>query len=389
MGAPEAICPYCFETWSTSTAAFRCLGGSDDPQCPREPDEELARLVGQPQILKRVVVKKSRWGRPFEAGKRPVTCDCGARTTPVCPRCHHGLPHAYAEGGDRIVGMVGTKASGKSHYIAVLFHELFEGIGARFEARVEMLDDDTRERLRQDLLPRIYDEGVALESTVTAAVDDRVRRPLGVRLKFGRTKEVVNTVFFDTAGEDLVNASVIEREARYIGHCGALILLIDPLQISWVRDAVGTSVALPDQVVDPLAILRNVTGLVREQRSIAPPKKLPQPLGVVFSKLDAIRGLFDGESPVLREPNSGSAYDRTEARSIGALLRAHVIEWLGPDFDRFVTENYETANYFAVSALGAQPQSDGRLARDVAPHRVADPLVWVLSEWNAIPTKDG
>jgi hypothetical protein len=381
----DVICPYCFETWPASLAAFRCIGPADDPKCPRIPDPELSLLLGQPQTLKKVVTKSGRFGRPFTPGKGGVLCDCGKRTTPVCPRCHHGLPHAYAEGGDRLIGMVGSKSSGKSHYIAILFHELFEGVGSRYQARVEMLDDDTRDRLRSDLLPRIYDHGVALEGTVTAAVDDRVRRPLGVRLKFASNNQVVNTVFFDTAGEDLINASVIEREARYIGHCGALLLLIDPLQIPWVRDAVGTSVCLPDLVTEPLTVLKNVTALLRRERAVGEPTKLTQPLGIVFSKLDAIRSLFDEGSAVLSEPSVNGSYDAAEARSIGALLRAHVVQWLGPEFDVFVSANYATSNYFGVSALGAQPLNTGELSRDVAPHRVADPLLWILSQWKTIP----
>lgn len=381
----EPICPYCFRTWPRSTAAFRCLGPADDVRCPRLADPELSELTGRPQTLKKVTLKSARFGREFNPPKGGVVCDCGARTKPVCPNCHHALPHAYTDGGDRLIGMVGTKASGKSHFIAVLFHELFERVGSLYSAHIEMLDDDTRERVRTELIPRIYNDGVVLESTVTAAVDDRVRRPLGVRIGFGSGTKVVNSVFFDTAGEDLVHSSVIEREARYIGQCGALVLLIDPLQIQWVRDAVGTTAALPEQVVDPMMVLRNVTELLRRERQVAEPTKLKQPLGIAFSKLDAIRSLFDEDSPILKDPNPVARYDVAEGRSISMLLRAHVVEWLDPEFDRYVTANFETSCYFAVSALGSQPLDSGRLARDVAPHRIADPLLWILSEWKAIP----
>lgn len=385
-GARDVICPYCFETWSTSTAAFRCLGRPDDATCPRVPDHEQAALLGGPApLLKKVVVRTGRFGRAFAPGKGGVSCDCGARTTPVCPNCHSALPHGYADGGDRLIGMVGTKASGKSHFIAVLMHELFQGIGSRYGAVVELLDDDTRRRFEQDLIPRVYDEGLALLSTTTAAADDRVSRPLGMRLSFDRggKRQVVNTVFFDTAGEDLAVASVLGSEARYVGQCAALILLVDPLQITAVRDLVGTSTALPDEVVDPLVVLRNVTELLRRERGV-PTGKLDQPLAIAFSKLDAIRSLFEATSPVVREPAGGGAYDLTEGRSIGAVIRANLIQWMGPEFDAYVTANYAHANYFALSALGGQPV-DGRLTRDVAPHRVADPLLWVLSEWQTIP----
>jgi hypothetical protein len=387
--AQTVVCPYCFETWSTSVAAYRCLGPPDDPRCPREPDAAQAALLGGAAVLqKRVVTRKARFGRAIPTGTG-ATCECGARTTPVCPRCHSGLPHAYAEGGDRLIGLIGTKSSGKSHYIAVVMHELFQGVGARYGAVVELLDDDTRTRYETDLVRPIYDDGVALPATTTAAVDERVRRPLGLRLSFPgeKRRQVVNAVFFDTAGEDLSNDAVLAREARYVGQCSALILLIDPLQVPAIRDLVGTTTVLPDEVIDPLEVLRNVTELLRRQRGVPRPKALEQPLAIAFSKLDAIRPLFEDGSPVLREPASDGMYDAAEARSVGALLRAQLIEWLGPEFDAYAAENYRSANYFAVSALGAQPSPDGRLSGDVAPHRVADPLLWVLSEWRAIESR--
>ena len=148
----QIICPYCFQGWPRSTAAFRCLGPADDPNCPRLEDEALAEITGRPELRKKVILKSARFGRTFDPPKGGVKCDCGARTVAVCPNCHHQLPHAYAEGGDRLIGMVGTKSSGKSHFIAILFHELFERVGVRYKARVEMLDDDTRERVRGELL---------------------------------------------------------------------------------------------------------------------------------------------------------------------------------------------------------------------------------------------
>lgn len=389
--ARGVLCPYCFETWSTSLGAFRCLGSPTDPECPRVPDEAQARLLGgDPALQKKVVVRRARFGREFEVGKGGTKCDCGARTTPVCPCCHSALPHGYAEGGDRLIGMIGTKASGKSHYIAVLIHELFQGIGARLDAVVELLDDDTRTRYEADLVRLIYDEGVALPGSMRAKSEGAtVQRPLGLRLTFsdGKRRSAVNAVFFDTAGEDLLDDSVLEREARYIGQCAALILLADPLQVPSIRDLVGTTVPLPDLIAEPLDVLRSVTALVRRQRGVPEGTPLDQPLAIAFSKLDAIRGLFDGDSPVLSEPPSNGAYDASEARWVGGLLRAQMIEWLGPAFDEYVTANYRSANYFGVSALGAQPDPGGTLARDVAPHRVADPLLWILGEWKALPTR--
>lgn len=387
--ARDVVCPFCFAKRSTSVAAFRCLGRPDDPECPRIADEPLGRLQNcAAPVLKKVVERSARFGRAFSPPKGGVTCDCGGRTRPVCVSCHSPLPHGYAENGDRMIGLVGSKASGKSHYIAVLLHELYHNVGPQIGAYVETLDDDTRSRLTNDITPRIYDQGLTLPGSSSASsADDRVRRPMAMRMNFERAK--VNTVFFDTAGEDLVNAAVLEREGRYIGQCGALILLIDPLQIQGVRDAVGSTVELPNVVIDPTAIVRNVAQVVRRERGLPPGEPLSQPLAVVLSKLDVIRPLLDPDSAVLAEPHSNGGYDNVASRSIGALLRAQLAEWVGTEFDAVVQSTFPINNCFAVSALGAQPEPSGRLTRDVAPHRVADPLLWILSEWETVPVMAG
>jgi hypothetical protein len=58
------------------------------------------------------------------------------------------------------------------------------------------------------------------------------------------------------------------------------------------------------------------------------------------------------------------------------------MEWDASALDRLMQQNYEDYRYFAVSALGAQPDyTNSRVAAGgVRPHRVQDPVLWLMSK---------
>ena len=63
-------------------------------------------------------------------------------------------------------------------------------------------------------------------------------------------------------------------------------------------------------------------------------------------------------------------------------MRALLTEWDASALDRHLQQNYENYRYFAVSALGAQPDySRSQVAAGgVRPHRVQDPVLWLMSK---------
>ena len=54
----------------------------------------------------------------------------------------------------------------------------------------------------------------------------------------------------------------------------------------------------------------------------------------------------------------------------------------GDDIDRHMRQNYGDYRYFAVSALGAEPDyTTGQVAAGgVQPHRVEDPVLWLMAK---------
>lgn len=381
--AHDILCPYCFKRWSTQVAAFRCTG-RDTARCPPVADEKLGRLRGVDAPSEpRVVTRSGRLGRAFAVKPgRPVRCDCGAPTRRVCPECHSSLPQRFADAPSRSMALIGTKASGKSHFIAVVLHELEHRVGPRYRGSLTALDDATRDRIDGDLHPRLYEQGIVLDATASARTAVATREPLVTRLTVAG--EASNLVFFDAAGEDLQSLDVLEREGRYVTQSDGLILLVDPLQVPAVRDELEGVVELPETTADVYTMLGRLGGLIREARGIAAGKRIDVPLAIAISKIDALGGLLPSNHPVFALPRHDGSFDRDVARNISEAMRAEAVAWVGERLDSHLREEFSDYAFFGVSALGASPV-DGHLRNGVAPLRVEDPVLWLLDEWGALP----
>ncbi len=381
--AHDVVCPFCFNQWSTRVAAFRCTS-VDAKRCARVPDEKLGRLRGiDPPSEPRVVTRTGRLGRAFEVKPgQPVRCECGAPTRPVCPECHSNLPQRFADAPSRTMALIGTKASGKSHFIAVVVHELEHRIAPRFSGSLMALDDATRTRIDTDLCPRLWGQGLVLAPTQSARGSDVTREPLVTRLSVG--SRASNLVFFDAAGEDLDQLDILEREARYITSSDGLILLVDPLQIPAVRDDLEGSIELPPLTSDVYVMLGRLAGLLREARGIPAKKPIDIPLAIAISKVDALRGLLADHHPVFDLPAHDGRFDESVARTISEHLRADAMSWIGDRLDGFLKQEFPRHAFFGLSALGESPVN-GRLRNGVSPHRVEDPILWMLDRWGALP----
>jgi hypothetical protein len=389
MGRPrDVLCPYCFEPWSTNVAAFRCTS-RDDSICARVSDEPLGRLrETAPPVMPRVLERRGGFGRAFATKRgQPVRCDCGSPTRPVCPNCHSDLPQRFAEAPSRSMALIGTRAAGKTNFIAVALHELEHRVGPRFNGSLMLLDDSTRNRVDKELMPRLYGEGAVLEASASARTSSLVRDPLVARLTLGPigAASQSNLVFFDSAGEDLQSLDVLEREARYITQSHGLILLLDPLQIPAVRDELGDSVELPPITADAYTMLGRIAGLVREARALPDAKPIDVPLAIAVSKFDAVRPLVADGHPVFSLPTYDGRLDSAVARSISAAVQSDLSGWIGERLDGFVRHEFKNVAYFGVSALGDSPVG-GHLPNGVSPLRVEDPILWMLDSWGAMPS---
>lgn len=391
----KLTCPYCFEQFSFSEIAYRCLNPSP-ARCPLEDDHELARYQGAtvPTKLNRVFVPPGAWKRAVRrslsgtSGKMPL-CECGERAKKVCPFCHNDLPHAFGDIRMRTIALIGAKDVGKSHYIAVLIHELAgNGVGGKFNAALQALDDRTIERYKNDFETPLYKRREIIFGTLPS----RVKKNYPLIYKFSverdsvlpfKKQSVSSMVFFDTAGEDLNKIDVMSTDVKYLANSDGIIFLLDPLQMSAVRDQVNGSVKLPDEHTEPRDIIVRSARLIREANGLGQ-SRITTPVAVAFSKIDAIRYLFDPGSPIHRASNHDGYFDITDTEAVSENIKAHLAKWDGGTLEPVLRDNFANYSYFGVSALGGSPDGNNSLPFGVAPFRVEDPFLWILYQQGII-----
>ena len=123
--------------------------------------------------------------RPVRTPRRVPAMQGDVRAQ-VCPQCHTPLPPGFGHGGTPLVGMVSSKSTGKTVYLAVLHKELTRNVRRRFQADVRLSGDHLPVGATvgpprawiENYETSLFDEHVLPEGT--AAAQDGRRVPLVV-----------------------------------------------------------------------------------------------------------------------------------------------------------------------------------------------------------------
>jgi hypothetical protein len=388
------ICPYCYDAFAEGQIEFRCSGRPSPTgrTCSRVRDPVIEARHGYTAPLPPA----------FKAdGRKPrATCPtCRDETSyRLCPHCHSQLPVHFGKATSRLIAMIGARESGKTVYMTVLLHELIRRVGARFDAAVVGCDDQTRSRFTADYEQRLYGAGELFATTRSAGTTAGYVAPLVFRFTTERPRRLRSPLpehsllsFFDTAGEDLRSQATVDTNVRYLASADGIILLLDPLQMPGARGFARQGTRLPSLgggVDRPMDVLGRVTDLLQAEQGGQ--GRVKKPIAVSFSKLDAFWHSFPPGTPLRRVPSDGPAFDAAESLEVDAYLRALLHQWGGAEMDQLLSHDYERHRYFGVSALGDSPTPDNRLSGGgVRPYRVADPFLWLLSEFGTIPATKG
>ena len=383
----KLTCVFCFEKFSPKDIKFRCI--NENPSvCEYEEDKELQKYQGRnlPKLQK-IVTPASSFRMP-----RKAICSCGMETTKmICPFCHNELPNEFGEDDDLIIALIGAKDVGKSHYIAVLIHELKDRIGEPFEISLRALNEGTIKRYNEDFDKHIYKDSKLIPGTLSGKAQINVRYPLIYKLSIRKKqcgvmrKKIANLVFFDTAGEDLLDQQIMETTNKYISNSGGLIFLLDPLQTNYVRQKVPLYIVKPNFSTDQFEIINRVINLIRKEKNIIGRRKIKIPVAVSFSKLDCLKGIID--PLLLRSSNHNGCLDINDVENVNSLFYSYLGKWLGPNFLTTMKDYFKTYSFFGLSALGDSPDILGNINRGVNPFRIEDPLLWILYKKGFISKK--
>jgi hypothetical protein len=195
--------------------------------------------------------------------------------------------------------------------------------------------------------------------------------------------------FFDTAGEDLTSQGSVDVNARYLASADGIILLLDPLQMPGARAQASSESRLPDPApaaASPANVLIRVTDLLQARLGSGPSARIRKPLAVAFSKLDTLWHCFPQGSPLRRPPGQSRTFDTRDSLDVHEHVRALLDDWGGAQIDQILQHHYARYRYFGFSALGESPTRDNRVSpRGIQPYRVADPFLWLLTEFGTIP----
>lgn len=387
-------CPYCYESFSERAIVFRCSGRPgrrNGRACARTRDELLMRRTGLATPL-----PPSFHGDGRRASAHCPTC--GEETSyRLCPECHSQLPVHFGKVGSRLVAMIGAKEAGKTVYMTVLLHELMHQVGARFGASVMGSDDATRTRFSADYERVLYDDRRLFPATASAGARGGRVAPLVFRFTterrrlLGARPEHTLLSFFDAAGEDLTSQQSVDVNVRYLASADGIILLLDPLQMRGARELVAPGTRLPrlgpgtDSAVN---LLSRVTDMLRARQGLRPSDRIAKPMAVAFSKVDALSHRFEQGTPLRRLPASAAepVFDSADSLDVHEHVRSLLDHWEGSQIDQILQHHYERYRYFGLSSLGERPTPDNRVSqRGIQPYRVADPFLWLLSGFGAIP----
>ena len=391
---PSTVCPFCFRKIDSSHLAYQCAGRGN-VECKKEVDKERERCTGSTVETYPTFMPPSG---------RNATANCPACGGPAkrraCPSCHTALPIDFVGSRSPMIGLVGAKGSGKTVLMTVLVRQLREVVGLRFGADIRIATDnpDGMRGLSEYQASRedpLYSNRMLPATTTTRSVKSSRATPVvlrwrqeAARVYGGRTLRSTVLSFVDTAGEDL-NDLDTAFTLEYISVCDSLIITLDPFALPGARAGLNLPRAAT-QVADdvPLDVVSRITELLRTEGNIKNKRRISLPVAVVFTKIDAFYPTLDRQNPIMSTAPAAPAYQNQDGLSVHEHMLALLHEWKAGDIDTHMRLNYLNYRYFGISALGTEPdyESYNVAPGGVQPHRVEDPVLWLLSKAGTVPS---
>lgn len=244
-----------------------------------------------------------------------------------------------------------------------------------------------------DMTQEIYDSNVALvidghepaEATIpgTPPIPQQWRITDRSRIR-GNDIPAYSLTIFDGAGEDIER--IDPTISRYISGAKTLIILIDPLSIPEVRKSVSEEIISNSTTTihENGDSAKMVDGLAKYIRScgLSTGKLISKEVAIVFTKIDAVRESFGSSTVMQSSPHLESG---GFVKADGDAVHAEIKDWLtthnASSFLNALDANFDVnkLHMFGVSSFGQPPKNNGNLGK-VMPHRVLDPIIWMLSK---------
>lgn len=388
-------CPYCYNEIAPNALAVRCSGRAapGKQRCTETPDPVREAFFKDATPVLPVI--KGSDEQQILSRSEAKCPDCGAVSAiRVCPDCHSRMPRSF-DASSPLFGLVGVRGSGKTVMLAVLQKELYSTIARRFDASIDSPGGKAGLAGKLEAALRGMEDGNGMLPSQTAQHATGISIPAVFEWRFakkslgGKLSRDVSTLFsfYDSAGEDLATEDRALGQ-HYLAATSGVILLLDPFGFPGNRDRAQRSGVDPESLTtSPETVLRALTTVLQTAEKTKKNKKIKQPVAVVVSKIDAFFDDIPSDHPIRRPSSKLSYFDEAESLTIHDHVAAMMEQWGGDPLLRMLDSNYEKYRLFGASALGAEPQYQARTvnARGVLPHRVGEPLLWLMADRGFLP----
>lgn len=388
-------CPYCYNEVNPNALAVRCSGRAAPgrTRCSELPDPARIQLFTDGTPVLPVIADSA--GRQVLAKSEATCTACGAVSAiRVCPDCHSRMPRSF-DASSPLFGLVGVRGSGKTVMLAVLQKELYSTIARRFDASIDSPGGKSGLAGQLETLLRGMEDDKGVLPEQTKRHETGMTIPAVFEWRFskkamgGRVSRDVSTIFsfYDSAGEDLATEDRALGQ-HYLAATSGVILLLDPFGFPGNRDrAINRGVDAESLATSPDTVLRALTTVLQTAEKTKKNKKIKQPVAVVVSKIDAFFDDIPSDHPMRKASSKLRHFDDAESLSNHDHIASMIDQWGGDALLRLLDNNYEKYRLFGASALGAEPEYGSQRvnARGILPHRVADPLLWLMADRGFLP----
>lgn len=304
----------------------------------------------------------------------------------ICPVCRKNTSIKYC--GDcgkplvnpetiKMVSITGAKGSGKTVYISKLYEEIINTFQKAFPVTVtqtidsEINYENNYKITTGDLLPEATQVGV--------------KKPLILNIKNKKNKEI-NLVFYDSAGEDFERTNKnFSEHVKHLEYTSLIIMLVDILQIDWVRNNVETEQLKTHSIGKSNThvlntIIENYRLSLGRSTNLNKNYKIKTPIAVSLSLVDILKDKYN--DPTIKYLIESDHVKRGAFVPISfSTINNGVKDFLNDHENGFlknVERHFKTKVYFSISSLGGQPRDNITISNN--PINVLDPIIWLLKK---------
>lgn len=330
-----------------------------------------------------------------------------------CPNPHYGfssgteglISSEMFDASNVAIAIIGDEDSGKTCYMSSLLYSLKYTFPRFFSGDLANADERSARFYGECYHNPVYNER-RLPSEKRGIKGDAIPICFYVRIKDPKTSKVrgVATLNYSSTNSELMLRSAEEKKAllpevvRFsedqIKNADAILLIVDPLTIPYVRDKVLERAAelgeldkvlrcCPEKRRSTNSILKLMTEII-DPDITTDKKRIDKYLAVVFTKLDILEKYYtplSGSNTLVRESRhfETHSYNLHEHKHTSESIIDLIVKYMG---DEIVDDlrRFKKYGFFAVSGLGKMPNDDGTIPDGVNARRVLDPLLWVLAE---------